>query len=84
MHNIHTSGRSEEKYLTAQQAAEYLGFKLSYFYHLTADKKIPFYNPTGRKIIVKRSELDAWVMSSRVATDDELERSINTKKMMKA
>lgn len=84
MYNIHTSGKSEGKYLTAQQAAEYLGFKLSYFYHLTADKKIPFHNPTGRKIICKKSELDEWVMSSRVATDEELEQRVNTKKMTEA
>lgn len=84
MKKNYSSGMSEDKYLSAQQAAEYLGFKLSYFYHLTADKKIPFHNPTGRKIICKKSELDAWVESSRVATDDELERRISTKKMMEA
>ena len=56
-----TRGMSEAKYLTAPQAAAYLGIKLNYFYKLTSGHKIPFYNPTGRKLLIKVSELDAWI-----------------------
>lgn len=76
------SGKSEAKYLTAQEAANYVGLTLGYLYKLTSSHKIPFYNPGGRKLIFKRCELDAWIDSARVSPDDELERRIQTQMMM--
>lgn len=69
-------GKSEAKYLTAQEAADLLGYKLAYFYQLTSRNKIPYYNPTGRKILIKKEELEAWIEKGRVRTDEELNQSI--------
>ena len=75
-------GTSEGKYLTAQQAANFLGVKISYFYKLTSENKIPFYNPTGRKILCKVSELEAFIESARVPANAELEQRIAKQMMM--
>lgn len=63
----------EKEFLTTKEAAAYLGMALSYLYKMTAKKTIPFYTPTGKKIYFKKSELDEWMNSSRVATNEEVE-----------
>ena len=71
------------KFLTAPQAADYIGVSNNYLYKLTAGHKVPFYNPTGRKLLFKRTELDAWVEAARVPTDEELQSRIQTDLMKK-
>ena len=71
------------KFLTAPQAADYIGVSNNYLYKLTAGHKVPFYNPTGRKLLFKRTELDAWVEAARVPTDNDLESRIQTELMRK-
>lgn len=57
----------EKKYLTSEEAAEYIGTTRSYLYKLALQQhKIPYYSPTGRKMLFKREELDEWIESSRV------------------
>lgn len=70
-------------FLTAREAADYLGFALSYLYKLTSTHKVPFYSPTGKHILFKRSELEEWVNNSRVATNDELVAKAQTNIMKK-
>lgn len=70
-------------FLSAREAADYIGAKLNYFYKLTSKHKLPMYNPTGRKLLFKKSELQAWVEKSRVSTDDELQRRAETELMKK-
>lgn len=70
-------------FLTAREAANYLGFALSYLYKLTSTHKVPFYIPTGKHILFKRSELEEWVNNSRVATNDELVAKAQTNIMKK-
>ena len=71
------------KYLTAKQAADYIGASINYLYKLTAGHRLPFYNPMGRKLLFKRTELDAWIEAARVSTNDELETRIETMLMKK-
>jgi len=59
-------------FLTAKEAANYIGASLNYFYKLTSANKLPMYNPTGRRLLFKRSELRAWVESFRVSSRAEL------------
>ncbi len=54
----------DKVFLTSQEAAEYLGMKMGGLYELTKKKKIPFHKPSGRKLLFKRDELDAWVVRS--------------------
>ena len=71
------------RYLTARQAADYIGVSNNYLYKLTAGHKVPFYKPTGRKLLFKRTELDAWVEAARVPTDEELISRVQTEQIKK-
>lgn len=77
------SAVSEDKYLTAKEAAAYIGMTINYFYKLTSAHVLPMYNPTGRKLLFKRSELDSWVMSSKVSTGAELAAQAELKLLRK-
>lgn len=63
----------EEQYLTFEQGANFLGLSSSYTYKLTSTNQLPFYRPSGKRIYFKRSELQKWISSHRVASIDELE-----------
>ena len=65
---------SAKNILTADEAATMLDMKVSMIYSLTSKHKIPFYKPNGKKIFFKKDELEQWVLSSRVSTDEELQQ----------
>lgn len=58
--------------LTAQEAARYMGISMSYLYKLTMRKQIPHYKPMGKICYFNRNEVEQWLLSNRVSTDNEL------------
>lgn len=60
--------------LTSEEAARYLGISKSYLYKLTMQQKIPHYKPLGKMCYFNRHELEAWLQTNRVATDEEINR----------
>ena len=65
----------EKNYLTLKEAAAYIGTTPNYLYKLTGQQhRIPYYSPTGRKTLFKRSELDEWIERSRISTKEEIEQ----------
>ena len=59
--------------LTSEEAARYMGISMSYLYKLTMARKVPHYkSPTGKMCYFNRSELEQWLQSNRVSTDDEV------------
>ena len=58
--------------LTSDEAASYMGVSKSYLYKLTSEMKIPHYKPMGKMVYFNRQELEQWLQSNRVATDEEL------------
>jgi excisionase family DNA binding protein len=58
--------------LTSDEAARYLGISKSYLYKLTMQQKIPHYKPMGKMCYFNREELEQWLQSNRVATDEEI------------
>lgn len=63
---------TSKEVLTADEAARYMGVSKSYLYKLTMQKKLPFSKPLGKVCYFNRLELEAWLMSNRVATSDEI------------
>jgi excisionase family DNA binding protein len=59
--------------LTADEAARYMGISKSTLYKMTMRKQIPHSKPNGKMCYFLRTELEAWLMSNRVATIDELQ-----------
>ena len=58
--------------LTSDEAAKYLGISKSYLYKLTMRRAIPHYKPLGKMCYFNRHELEEWLQSNRVITDEEL------------
>jgi len=59
-----------KKYLTTQEAADYLNLSVNTLYGLTSRKKIPFYKK-GKNLKFKPSELNDWISFGRVLTIEE-------------
>lgn len=53
--------RREDGWLTARDAAAYLGLSVHALHRLTAERAVPFHQDgAGHKLWFKRSELDQW------------------------
>lgn len=63
--------------LTSAQAAEYLDLSMAKLYGLTSTRAIPFYKPTGGKLYFRRTELENWVWSHKVATIIDISMEAN-------
>ena len=64
---------TQKEVLSASEAASYMNVSLSYLYKLTAERKIPHSKPMGKMVYFNRLELEKWLQSNRVATEQELE-----------
>ena len=70
---------TQKEVLTSDEAARYLGVTKSCLYKWTMTRKIPHYkSPTGKLCFFNRAEVEAWMQSCKVATDEELERQAQT------
>lgn len=67
----------KKKLLSTKEAAEYCGFKLSYFRKLMMQRTIPMYKPTGKLSFFKQEDLDAFLTGVRISSQDEIEEEAN-------
>lgn len=58
--------------LTSEEVSRYMGISLSYLYKLTMRRQIPHYKPLGKMCYFNRVEVEQWLQSNRVATEEEL------------
>ena len=66
---------TQKEVLTTDEAARYLGVSKATLYRMTMERQIPHYkSPTGRLCYFNRKEVETWMQSCRVATDEELEQ----------
>jgi excisionase family DNA binding protein len=61
-----------DDWMDFQAACEYVMYKPSWVYQLTAGRKIPHYK-RGTKIFFRRSELRDWLLQGKRKTIKELE-----------
>lgn len=66
----------DKKFLTVNEAANYLGFCPDYMYQLVFQKRVPYYKPSGRKVLFKVAELDKWVESGRIDSKNEISAKV--------
>lgn len=64
--HIHEKIQSSNSFMTANEAAKYLGCSAANIYKLTMNCEIPYYKPNGKKLYFKKNELDEWIEKSRV------------------
>ncbi|MBS7565642.1 helix-turn-helix domain-containing protein [Mucilaginibacter sp. Bleaf8] len=60
--------------LTTAQAAEYMGISMSALYKLTSRKELPMYKPGGKKVYLKREEIDDYLAKCRISSQEEIEK----------
>lgn len=72
--NIETTaaGKTAKRVLTLSEAAKYMGVSKSWLYKLTSNRAIPYYKPSGKLLYFSLDELEQWLLSNRVATQDEI------------
>lgn len=58
--------------LTTDEAAKYMGIKVSYLYKLTMRGEIPHYKPNGKMCYFKRTELEQWLLTNPVSTSADI------------
>lgn len=66
----------QKEILNFDEAAAYLSMSKSTLYKLTAKKEIPHYKP-NRFVFFERSELDNWIRSAAVKTEEHLDDQVN-------
>lgn len=64
--------------LNIDEATEYLNISRSWLYKLTSTHQIPFYKPNGRFLYFERAELDKWIRSALVRSENQLNDQVNT------
>lgn len=64
-------------FLTTKEAAQYLQTSPSNLHKMTARREIPHYKPGGKACYFKRSDLDKWISSCKVASKYEISMKAN-------
>lgn len=65
---------AQKAVLSFDEAAEYTGLSKSFLYKLTSSSRIPHFKPSGKNIFFDRIELENWLKSNPVKTQEEIER----------
>lgn len=63
---------SGKEHFNVKDAALYLGISESTLYKLTSSNSINFYQPNGKLIFFKRSDLENFIERGRKKTHDEI------------
>lgn len=58
--------------LLVEEAAIFTGFSVQHLYRMTSAKQIPHYKK-DRKLYFKKSELEEWMLETRILTNDEID-----------
>lgn len=62
----------QKPFMAVEELAVYLHLSPAYIRKMTHNREIPYYKPNGKKLYFSKEEIDEWVLSSRVATAEEL------------
>ncbi len=62
---------TKSRFLSAEEAAEFLNLKLSTIYSKTSKNEIPYYR-TGKKLMFDPKELEEWIRARRVKSSNEI------------
>lgn len=68
---------SSKEALTVSEVALMLGISESRVRHLTSEKELPYYKQ-GKNTYFKKSEVEKWMLSTRVPTNAEIKAQATT------
>lgn len=58
--------------LTMDEMVVFTGLSKSTLYKMTSNKKIKHYKPNNKLIYFKRDEVEEWLFSNPISTDEEI------------
>ncbi len=67
-----------KKVLTFNETANYMGISKSCLYKMTMNRTIPHYKPNGKMIYFELEEVEAYLLSVKVKTSDEIKQEART------
>lgn len=62
----------QKKILNLEEASHFLGISKSDLYKRTSSNGIPFHKPSGKLIYFLREDLENWMLSNRIESNDEI------------
>lgn len=65
---------SKKEVFTFGETCQYLDISSSHLYKLTSKRQIPCYQPNGKKLYFKRSEIDEWLLQNKKHGSSEIEQ----------
>lgn len=65
---------SAKSVLTFDEVALLTGLSKSFLYQLTSQRKIPYFQPNGKRLYFDRGEVEAWLKQNRKGTELEAEQ----------
>ena len=63
--------------LDIEEAALFTGLSVGHIYRLTSGRKIPHFKKQ-RKLYFKKTELEAWMLDTKILRDDEIQSKAST------
>lgn len=67
----------QRKLLTSKEAAQYLGISLSFLRKMMMNRIIPLYKPNGKLCYFDPEDLDTYLTSVRISSQDEIKARAN-------
>ena len=68
---------ANKEMMTLKDTSIFTGLSESSLYKLTASKAIKFYKPNGKKIYFKRTDLDEFLLSNRILSNEDIEDEVS-------
>lgn len=65
--------KANKKVLNLRETAELTGFTIQHLRKLLSKRVIPFYQPTGKTIFFNREEVEAWLLSGKRESNEEVD-----------
>ena len=62
--------------LTFNEVVAYTGLSKSYLYKMTSAGIIPHSKPNGKQLYFSKDAVDAWLMSNKVKTQNEIAKQV--------
>ena len=69
--NVSHSNKKDDM-LSVAQASEYSGFSKSFIYKMTSTKNVVYYQPNGKTIFFKRSDLDDFLTRKKILSTNQI------------
>ncbi len=71
----------QKKILNLDEASKFLGISKSDLYKRTSSNGIPFHKPSGKLIYFLREDLESWMLSNRIESNDEISKRVENFKL---